>query len=538
MTVRRRTSEWTFSTEDNLTRDSKGDAQVLSVGRKNKTGRVLRIANIYSAPVFGERGEGRPAHHANWTEVLGEDTIIAGDFNAHSPRWNPHGPLRRNHHFLEELMDDYGLIVKNDGTATRHPDCEVEEDEPPISIIDLTLASPRIGHRVVDWRVLDDDRYATDSDHEIIEWFFDGGAQAMDREHLMRGWSLTALLGNSDEVRDARRDAGQGWTVLLADRQSLEDDSSRAELEEEAVRIQQATIEILNKHAKKITLCARSKRWWNEEIAQRRRELGRAKRRWRTRKGSRREAKEAKRLWQKTIRNAKRQTWEDFLQNAKDEEVWSVIRYTKPNKVSSVPTITDSRGNTADTHDDKADMLARMAFPPPVEYDGGSGEEGPEGVAFEFVDADAVRSAIYSMSGKKAPGPDGLGALVLQLMWEWDWQRITALVRASIRLGAHPKTWKVAKGITIPKPGKDDYTKAKSYRVISLLNSLIRKKRWLRDARGEREHARHARHAKHASHEKVPLRTPQRTLQRAHGVGTASAQSINAGRRTAREAHA
>jgi hypothetical protein len=68
--------------------------------------------------------------------------------------------------------------------------------------------------------------------------------------------------------------------------------------------------------------------------------------------------------------------------------------------------------------------------------------------------------------------------------------------------------------------------------------AFIRKKRWLRDARGEREHAHHAHHAKHASYEKVPSTTPQRTLQRAHGVGTASAQSINAGRRTAREAHA
>jgi hypothetical protein len=137
---------------------------------------MLRIANVYSATVFGQAGEGRPAHHANWTEILGEDTIIAGDFNAHSPRWNPHDPPRRNHHFLEELMDDYGLIVKNDGPATRHPDRDLEEeeedeeeDEHSISIINLNLASPRIAHRVVKWRVLDDDGYATSSNHEIIE---------------------------------------------------------------------------------------------------------------------------------------------------------------------------------------------------------------------------------------------------------------------------------------------------------------------------------------------------------------------------------
>lgn len=41
-----------------------------------------------------------------------------------------------------------------------------------------------------------------------------------------------------------------------------------------------------------------------------------------------------------------------------------------------------------------------------------------------------------------------------------------------IRLGAHPKSWKVANGVTIPNPGKDDYTKVKSYRVISVLNCL------------------------------------------------------------------
>jgi hypothetical protein len=61
---------------------------------------------------------------------------------------------------------------------------------------------------------------------------------------------------------------------------------------------------------------------------------------------------------------------------------------------------------------------------------------------------------------------------VIRLLWDWDPAQITALVRASIRLGAHSKSWKVANGVTIPKPGKDDYTKVKGYRVISLLKCL------------------------------------------------------------------
>ena len=41
-----------------------------------------------------------------------------------------------------------------------------------------------------------------------------------------------------------------------------------------------------------------------------------------------------------------------------------------------------------------------------------------------------------------------------------------------MRLGVHPARWKLAKGVIIPKPGKDDYSIAKAYRCISLLNCL------------------------------------------------------------------
>jgi len=39
-------------------------------------------------------------------------------------------------------------------------------------------------------------------------------------------------------------------------------------------------------------------------------------------------------------------------------------------------------------------------------------------------------------------------------------------------LGYHPKLWKTAKGVVIPKPGKPDYSKVRAYRVISLLDVI------------------------------------------------------------------
>jgi len=41
-----------------------------------------------------------------------------------------------------------------------------------------------------------------------------------------------------------------------------------------------------------------------------------------------------------------------------------------------------------------------------------------------------------------------------------------------MRPGRHPAVWKRASGVVIPKPGKDDYTKLKAYRSISLLSCM------------------------------------------------------------------
>jgi hypothetical protein len=83
-----------------------------------------------------------------------------------------------------------------------------------------------------------------------------------------------------------------------------------------------------------------------------------------------------------------------------------------------------------------------------------------------------VSKVVFVISEKKVPGPDSIGSSLICLLWEWYSTRITGLVRMSIRLGAYPKLWKITKGVTIPKLGKDDYSKVKSYRVISLLNCL------------------------------------------------------------------
>lgn len=109
--------------------------QAIALGVRGRAGKVLRIINAYFQKV-GREGRARPAEEAEWDDLLSEKCIVAGDFNAHSPVWNPRCERRRDHQFLEDLIDTHSLTILNDERASR-PSGGTSH-----SIIDPTLATP------------------------------------------------------------------------------------------------------------------------------------------------------------------------------------------------------------------------------------------------------------------------------------------------------------------------------------------------------------------------------------------------------------
>jgi ribonuclease HI len=465
MTARRVDSDWTCSTEDSWTKDTSGDLQVLALGRRGHPGREVRILNAYLQGT-GRQSRDRPAERADWDSILLVDTILAGDFNAHSRRWNPQCEQRRDAAFLEELIDAHELHVKNDGQATR-----------PVSkchsVIDLTLATPEAAPYCKDWRILRREDQVTGSDHVVIEWKWTKPAPEVSPEWKVRGWALKERL-EKERAEDWPAEEPRLeviWGLRTRDRPVLGDDASEEDLEGEIDFIQSTMISLLNSHTRKVTICARSKRWWNEDIRSKRRQLGKILR-W-SRKGGRNQAAvtRAQKELKRTIRKARRECWERFLNEASGEDVWAISRYITPKGAIAIPTITHGSRVAAD-HGDKVDMLTEISFPPPVPYEGGEGQEGPPGRAYKEVDEARVSTAFQRTSSKKSPGPDSLSPLAIRCLFDWDPRRVVAVIRAHVRLGIHPAQWKVAKGVIIRKPGKDNYGAAKAYRCISLLNCL------------------------------------------------------------------
>ena len=56
-----------------------------------------------------------------------------------------------------------------------------------------------------------------------------------------------------------------------------------------------------------------------------------------------------------------------------------------------------------------------------------------------MVIKDIIQKALMSQSTSKAPGPDKINFRILRMIWEWDSERLIAMVKNTIRLGYQPQ---------------------------------------------------------------------------------------------------
>jgi len=150
--------------------------------------------------------------------------------------------------------------------------------------------------------------------------------------------------------------------------------------------------------------------------------------------------------------------------------VWTAAAYTTPRIDKTGQALVRQDGSIAEGHWEREQAILQAHFP-----QGPTGSYTPaeeRGQSFRGIDGQLVRSLLKTAANTSAPGDDRISVGIIKVFCQWDEQRITQLVRACIRLGFHPRIWKTAKGVVIPKPGKPDYSKVRAYRVISLLDVI------------------------------------------------------------------
>ena len=172
-----------------------------------------------------------------------------------------------------------------------------------------------------------------------------------------------------------------------------------------------------------------------------------------------------------TVSAAKRRWADDYIEKA---QLWEVAKWRHGRKLSKVPSLQGTEG-LEHAHEEVSNILSRRFFPqnPPLVNTHFLDDPDPLPTrTLARIDEDFIDPLLKKASKRSAPGLSGHTWTLIKWVWEADPKRLTRLLEACLKAGHHPRLWKEAVVCVIPKPNRADYTLAKNFRPISLLECL------------------------------------------------------------------
>lgn len=185
-------------------------------------------------------------------------------------------------------------------------------------------------------------------------------------------------------------------------------------------------------------------------------------------------AASAAKQYHDAIRKQKKNHWNGFL--ADNDNIWKTAKCLKSGDDAAfgkVPQLLRADGTMTADHQEQAEELLTKFFPSlpdRIDNEGTRPQRAP--VEMSAIAMEEVERQLLATKSWKAPGEDGLPAMVWKMSWPVVKHSVLELFWTSLEEGVLPSPWRHAKIIPLRKPNKENYTITKAWRPISLLATL------------------------------------------------------------------
>ena len=390
-------------------------------------------------------------------EQKGYNLIIGTDCNSHDRYWGSSNNNERGEDLLEFIVST-NMEVCNIGNQPTFVVANRSE------VLDITLVSFDLFSRIREWKVLDKDML---SDHRPISF------------------ELSTTLKKVSKYRNVRKtDWGKYQERLV---EELDYIDSQGNLNTQAQQLNTAIISAY--HDSCIPRKKKRKKdipWWNNDLAELKRDYKRKRAAYhRDRTDENRIARNrADALYKRSMKEAKRESWRNFCEKLdKLPAVARMHRLMKNGGMANIGTLqrADKSFTTdaTETLTELMDTLIPSRNPNLPRYSVESfltdnNFNIDDEVLDRIINTTTIIAAVKQFQPVKSPGADGIYPILLQKGISLLALHLERIYKMSLTSGRIADPWKIVKTVFIPKPGKEDYNTAKSFRPISLMSFILK----------------------------------------------------------------
>ena len=390
-------------------------------------------------------------------EQKGYSLIIGTDCNSHNRYWGSTNNNERGEDLLEFIVST-NMEVCNIGNQPTFVVANRSE------VLDITLASIDLFSRIREWKVLDKDML---SDHRPISF------------------ELSTTLKKVSKYRNVRKTDWDKYHERLAE--ELDYIDAQGNLDTQAQQLNTAIISAYHDSCiPRKKKCNKDIPWWNNDLAELKRDYKRKRAAYhRDRTDENRIARNrADALYKRSMKEAKRQSWRNFCEKLdKLPAIARMHRLMKNGGMANIGTLqrADKSFTTdaTETLTELMDTLIPSRDPNLPQYSvenflTDNNLNMDEEVLDRIVNTTTIIAAVKQFQPVKSPGADGIYPILLQKGILLLAHHLERIYKMSLTSGRIADPWKIVKTVFIPKPGKDDYNTAKSFRPISLMSFILK----------------------------------------------------------------